>query len=126
MANDNRLSSVTCYNVTMTKQDCYNEFFELAQQKINFSFFELSLPDDDPVYTLKKEGLVTLEVLYIDGTKIEANANRYTFIWRGTINYHLAGLLDTIDALDVYKRQVPFCSHSIPYFLATSAKTSFS
>ena len=48
---------------------------------------------------LKKEGLVTLEVLYIDGTKIEANANRYTFIWRGTINYHLAGLLDTIDAL---------------------------
>ena len=48
---------------------------------------------------LKKEGLVTLEVFYIDGTKIEANANRYTFIWRGTINYHLAGLLDTIDAL---------------------------
>ena len=48
---------------------------------------------------LKKERLVTLEVLYIDGTKIEANANRYTFIWRGTINYHLAGLLDTIDAL---------------------------
>ena len=36
---------------------------------------------------------------YIDGTKIEANANRYTFIWRGTINYHLAGLLDTIDAI---------------------------
>ena len=25
-----------------------------SQQKINFSFFELSLPDDDPVYTLKK------------------------------------------------------------------------
>lgn len=29
-------------------------FFELGQQKINFSFYELSLPDDDPVYTLKK------------------------------------------------------------------------
>ena len=194
MANDNHLFSVTCYNVTMQKQDYYNEFFELGQQKINFSFFELSLPDDDPVYTLKKvmeeldftglldqysdkgrtgynpimmyavvtyanmrgvravdrivelcerdlafiwltkgqkpkrdafydfkskkltgeilddlnyqflrrlkrEGLITLEALYIDGTKIEANANRYTFIWRGTINYHLAGLLDNIDAL---------------------------
>ena len=48
---------------------------------------------------LKKEGLVTLEALYIDGTKIEANANRYTFVWRGTLNYHLAGLLDTIDSL---------------------------
>ena len=163
----------------------YNDFFELGQQKINFSFFELSLPDDDPVYTLKKvmeeldfsgllakcsdkgrtgynpimmyavvtyanmrgirsvdrivdlcerdlafiwltrgqkprrdafydfksrkltsdilddlnyqfmrrlqkEGLVTLKELFIDGTKIEANANRYTFVWRGSINYHLA------------------------------------
>lgn len=48
---------------------------------------------------LEKEGLITLKELYIDGTKIEANANRYTFVWRGTLNYHLAGLLDTIDAL---------------------------
>ena len=38
----------------MQKQDYYNDFFEIGQQKINFSFFELSLPDDDPVYTLKK------------------------------------------------------------------------
>ncbi len=178
----------------MLTKDYYNDFFELGQQKINFSFFELGLPDDDPVYTLKnvmeelnfsgllacysdkgrsgynpimmyavvtyanmrgvravdrivdlcrrdlafiwltkgktpkrdafydfkgkkltgevlddlnyqfmrrleKEGLVTLKELYIDGTKIEANANRYTFVWRGTVNYHLAGLLDTIDSL---------------------------
>ena len=32
----------------------YNDFFEIGQQKINFNFYELSLPDDDPVYTLKK------------------------------------------------------------------------
>ena len=194
MANDNHLLSVPCYNGTMQKQDYYNEFFELGQQKINFSFFELCLPDDNPVYTLKKvmedldfsgllancsdkgrigynpimmyavvtyanmrgiravdrivelcerdlafiwltkgqkpkrdafyefknkkltadvldelndqflrrlqkEGLITLKSLFIDGTKIEANANRYTFVWRGTLNYHLAGLLDTIDSL---------------------------
>mgnify|MGYP000647671352 CR=1 FL=1 len=187
-------SSVPCYNRTMLKQDYYNEFFDLGQQKINFSFFELHLPDDDPVYTLKKvmedldfsgllaccsdkgrtgynpimmyavvtyanmrgvrsvdrivescerdlafiwltkglkpkrdafyefknkkltgdlldelnyqfmrqlkkEGLITLKELFIDGTKLEANANRYTFVWRGSINYHLAGLLDKIDAL---------------------------
>ena len=48
---------------------------------------------------LKKEGFVTLKELFIDGTKIEANANRYTFVWRGSINYHLAGLLDSIDKL---------------------------
>lgn len=47
---------------------------------------------------LQKEGLITLKELYIDGTKIEANANRHTFVWLGSINYHLAGLLDTTDA----------------------------
>lgn len=40
-----------------------------------------------------------MKSLFIDGTKIEANANRYTFVWRGTTNYHLAGLLDMIDSL---------------------------
>ncbi len=194
MANDNHLFSVPCYNGTMPKQDYYNEFFDLGQQKINFSFFELHFPDDDPVYTLKKvmeeldfsgllaccsdkgrtgynpimmyavvtyanmrgvravdrivelcerdlafiwltkgqkpkrdafyefknkkltgdildelnyqfmhrlkkEGLITLKELFIDGTKLEANANRYTFVWRGSINYHLAGLLDRIDSV---------------------------
>ena len=178
----------------MLKQDYYNEFFDLGQQKINFSFFELHFPEDDPVYTLKKvmeeldfsgllaccsdqgrtgynpimmyavvtyanmrgvravdrivelcerdlafiwltkgqkpkrdafyefknkkltgdlldelnyqfmrqlkkEGLITLKELFIDGTKLEANANRYTFVWRGSINYHFAGLLDQLDAL---------------------------
>ena len=38
----------------MLTTNYYNDFFEFGQQKINFSFFELSLPDDDPVYTLKK------------------------------------------------------------------------
>lgn len=172
----------------------YNQFFEIGQQAINFNLYQIGLPSDDPVYTLKKvmedlnfsgliarysnkgrkgynpimmfavlmyanmrgvravdrivelcerdiafmwltkgerpkrdafydfinnkltseiqdelhyqfikrlkkEGLITLESLFIDGTKIEANANRYTFVWRGSINYHLAGLLDTIDKL---------------------------
>ena len=55
MASGNHLFSVPWYyNGTMLKQDYYNDFFEIGQQKINFSFFELSLPDDDPVYTLKK------------------------------------------------------------------------
>jgi len=205
MANDNHLSSVTCYNVTMLNTNYYNDFFDFGQQKINFSFFELHLPDDDPVYTLKKvmeemdfssltaqysnkgrsgynpimmyalvtyanmrgvravdrivelcerdlafiwlakgqkpkrdafydfkgekltpeilddlhyqflrrlekEGLITLKELFIDGTKIEANANRYTFVWRGIINYHLAGLLDTIDVL--YKKYNTFLTEN--------------
>ena len=38
----------------MLNNKYYTDFFELGQQKINFSFFELHIPDDDPVYTLKK------------------------------------------------------------------------
>ncbi|QLB49101.1 IS1182 family transposase [Streptococcus sanguinis] len=31
---------------------------------------------------LKMEELVTLDCLFIDGTKIEANANKYSFVWK--------------------------------------------
>ena len=113
MANDNHLFSVTCYNVTMISNNYYTEFFELGQQKINFSFFELRLPDDDPVYTLKKvmEELDFTRLLAQYSNKgrngynpimkyaVLTYANRYTFVWRGTLNYHLVGLLDSIDAL---------------------------
>ena len=47
-----KLICETYYTSSLTK-DYYNDFFEIGQQKINFSFFELGLPDDDPVYTLK-------------------------------------------------------------------------
>lgn len=54
MPNDNHPRPITCYNVTIQEQDYYMGFFELGQQKINFKFYELSLPDDDPALTLKK------------------------------------------------------------------------
>ena len=38
----------------MLNNTYYNEFFEIGQQKINFSLYELGLPEADPVYTLKK------------------------------------------------------------------------
>ena len=34
---------------------------------------------------LKMEELVTLDCLFIDGTKIEANANKYSFVWKKAI-----------------------------------------
>lgn len=45
---------------------------------------------------MTNEGYLGLDKLFIDGTKIEANANRYIFVWRGSINYHLVNLLDKI------------------------------
>lgn len=37
------------------------------------------------VYMLVDMGCVTLKEIYIDGTKIESKANRYTFVWRKSV-----------------------------------------
>ncbi|PQV44171.1 IS4 family transposase [Jejuia pallidilutea] len=37
------------------------------------------------VLLLVEQGVVNLKDLYVDGTKIEANANRYTFVWGKSI-----------------------------------------
>ena len=51
----------------------------------------------DAVFTqvvelLHEEGFVSLKVQYIDGTKIESVANKYTFVWRGSVEKHDAKL----------------------------------
>ena len=45
------------------------------EELIRNLFIELNL-------RLKMEELVSLECLYIDGTKVEANANKYSFVWK--------------------------------------------
>ena len=44
------------------------------------------------VLLLQKEGLVSLDVQYIDGTKIESFANKYTFVWKGSVEKNKAKL----------------------------------
>ncbi len=43
---------------------------------------------------LAKEGELSFENAFIDGTKIEANANRYTFVWKKAVEKHRAKLLE--------------------------------
>ena len=44
------------------------------------------------VTMLNEEGLVSLDVQYIDGTKIESVANKYTFVWRKRVERSKAKL----------------------------------
>jgi transposase len=44
------------------------------------------------VKLLVSMGYVSLDVQYIDGTKIEASSNRYTFVWRKTVENNKAKL----------------------------------
>ena len=51
------------------------------------------------VTMLNEEGLVSLDVQYIDGTKIESAANRYTFVWRKRVEKSKAKLEAKIQAV---------------------------
>ena len=58
----------------------------------------------DAVFTqvvklLHEEGFVSLKVQYIDGTKIESVANKYTFVWRGSVEKYDARLKTKTEAL---------------------------
>jgi len=50
----------------------------------------------ETVKFLTREGFVSLDIQYIDGTKIESAANRYTFVWRGSIEKYKIQLEDRI------------------------------
>nr|WP_233471336.1 IS1182 family transposase [Parabacteroides johnsonii] len=51
------------------------------------------------VLILVEKGFVTLEVEYLDGTKIESKANKYTFVWRKIVERNREKLLEKIRVL---------------------------
>lgn len=51
------------------------------------------------VLILVEKGFVTLEVEYLDGTKIESKANKYTFVWRKSVERNCEKLLEKIRVL---------------------------
>lgn len=64
-----------------------------------------------PVFTqvvllLCEEGLLSLKDLYTDGTKIEANANRYTFVWAKGIRTNKERIKEQLNELWKYAQSV--------------------
>jgi transposase len=64
-----------------------------------------------PIFTqvvqlLCEEGLLSLKDLYTDGTKIEANANRYTFVWGKAIKTSKERIGQQLDELWKYAQKV--------------------
>ena len=44
---------------------------------------------------LVEMGHLSLDVVYLDGTKMESRANRYTFVWRKTVEKNKAKLVSS-------------------------------
>ncbi|MBQ9466286.1 MAG: IS1182 family transposase [Muribaculaceae bacterium] len=69
-----------------------NNFRNRVKEEIDNVFTQL-------VLILAERGLVSLDVEYIDGTKIESKANKYTFVWRKTVEKNRAKLMEKIGVL---------------------------
>ena len=69
-----------------------NRFCNRVNKEINSVFTQV-------VLLLAERGFVSLDVEYIDGTKIESKANKYTFVWRKTVEKNRAKLLEKIRVL---------------------------
>lgn len=69
-----------------------NRFRNRVKKDINNIFTQI-------VLLLAARGFITLNVEYIDGTKIESKANKYTFVWRKTVEKNRAKLLEKIRIL---------------------------
>jgi transposase len=100
---------------------------EAVAQNINFMWLAgMSKPDHNtinrfrgqrlqktiqPIFTqvvllLCEEGLLSIKDLYTDGTKIEANANRYTFVWGNAIKHNREKIKQQINELWQYAKSV--------------------
>ena len=69
-----------------------NRFRNRLKDEINNIFTQL-------VLVLADKGFVSLDVEYVDGTKIESKANKYTFVWRKTVERNRARLIEKVKAL---------------------------
>lgn len=58
------------------------------------------------VILFNQEGLLSIKDIYNDGTKIEANANKYTFVWGKSIQTRKKKIAEQIDALWKYAEDV--------------------
>lgn len=66
------------------------------------------------VQLLADQGLVSLKEVYVDGTKLEANANKYTFVWGNAIKTNRAKMQQQLDELWRYARRVAAEERELP------------
>ena len=69
-----------------------NRFRNRVKKEINNIFTQV-------VLVLAAKGLISLDVEYIDGTKIGSKANKYTFVWKRTVEKNRAKLQEQIRTL---------------------------
>ena len=81
----------------------HNTINRFRSNKLQESFKEIF---KQVVLMLAQEGLLTLKQIYTDGTKIEAQANKYTFVWKKSIATNKDKMLTQLEELWNYAQSV--------------------
>jgi transposase len=87
-------------SMTIVDHNTINRF---RSDKLKESFKEIF---KQVVLMLASEGLVNLKQIYTDGTKIEAQAGRYTFVWGNSIKTNKAKMLAQLEELWNYAQSI--------------------
>ena len=58
------------------------------------------------VTLMAEQGLMSIKTVYVDGTKLEANANKYTFVWGKSVKRHKARIKTQLEELWKYAESV--------------------
>jgi transposase len=69
---------------------------------------------EDVVKLLAREGLLSIEEINTDGTKIEANANKYTFVWKKSIQNNKEKMKKQLSEIWQYAQDVAADENKMP------------
>ncbi len=69
---------------------------------------------EEVVQLLASEGLLSIEEVYTDGTKIEANANKYTFVWKKAIATNKEKMKKQLTEIWKYAQSVAITEDAMP------------
>lgn len=69
---------------------------------------------EEVVQLLAGEGLLSIEEVYTDGTKIEANANKYTFVWKKAIQTNKEKMKNQLEQIWQYAQSVSTAEDTMP------------
>ncbi len=69
---------------------------------------------EEVVLLLAQEGLLSIDEVYTDGTKIEANANKYTFVWRKAIATNKEKITKQLAHIWEYAQSVATAEDGLP------------
>jgi transposase len=69
---------------------------------------------EDVVKLLAKEGLLSIDEINTDGTKVEANANKYTFVWKKSIQTNKEKMKKQLTEIWQYAQRVAADEDKMP------------